>query len=218
MSYTQTLYHIVLRTKRSEPVIAQENVSSLYKYIWGIIKNKPERRYIEWIKAFMDWKRHGTKWTLFYISFPFNLSGCRQGDYPICPQSLRFIGGYSHSVLRTMSALKYFLRIIFKTNLYFLKAPLVAVCYINVFPLFAYYRENKGRWLCVYLFATKGTCGNKGLSRQPFLPIISLPFVQKIRCYAGCFVWKIRWKAGFSTIKYYFLHKFDTYQLFYLFL
>jgi REP element-mobilizing transposase RayT len=40
MAYTQILYHIVLRTKWSEPVIAQENVSSLYKYIWGIIKNK----------------------------------------------------------------------------------------------------------------------------------------------------------------------------------
>ena len=40
MAYTQILYHIVLRTKRSEPSIAQENVSSLYKYIWGIIKNK----------------------------------------------------------------------------------------------------------------------------------------------------------------------------------
>ena len=40
MAYTQILYHIVLRTKRSELSIAQENVSSLYKYIWGIIKNK----------------------------------------------------------------------------------------------------------------------------------------------------------------------------------
>ena len=40
MAYTQILYHIVLRTKRSEPSIAQEKVSSLYKYIWGIIKNK----------------------------------------------------------------------------------------------------------------------------------------------------------------------------------
>jgi REP element-mobilizing transposase RayT len=40
MAYTQIIYHIVLRTKQSEPSIAQENVSSLYKYIWGIIKNK----------------------------------------------------------------------------------------------------------------------------------------------------------------------------------
>jgi len=40
MSYTKTFYHIVLRTKRSEKSISQSNVSSLYKYIWGIIKNK----------------------------------------------------------------------------------------------------------------------------------------------------------------------------------
>jgi REP element-mobilizing transposase RayT len=40
MSYTQILYHIVLRTKWSEKSISQQNVSSLYKYIWGIIKNK----------------------------------------------------------------------------------------------------------------------------------------------------------------------------------
>jgi REP element-mobilizing transposase RayT len=40
MAYTQIIYHIVLRTKNSEPSIAQQNVSTLYKYIWGIIKNK----------------------------------------------------------------------------------------------------------------------------------------------------------------------------------
>ena len=45
MAYTQILYHIVLRTKRSEPSITQENVSSLYKYIWGIIKNKKGKLY-----------------------------------------------------------------------------------------------------------------------------------------------------------------------------
>ena len=45
MAYTQILYHIVLRTKRSEPSIAQENVSSLYKYIWGILKNKKGKLY-----------------------------------------------------------------------------------------------------------------------------------------------------------------------------
>ena len=45
MAYTQILYHIVLRTKRSEPSIAQENISSLYKYIWGIIKNKKSKLY-----------------------------------------------------------------------------------------------------------------------------------------------------------------------------
>ena len=45
MAYTQILYHIVLRTKYSEPSIAQENVSSLYKYIWGIIQNKKGKLY-----------------------------------------------------------------------------------------------------------------------------------------------------------------------------
>jgi REP element-mobilizing transposase RayT len=40
MSYTQILYHIVLRTKWSEKSISQQNVSSLYKYILGIIRNK----------------------------------------------------------------------------------------------------------------------------------------------------------------------------------
>ena len=40
MAYTQILYHTVLRTKRSELTIDQKNVSSLYKYIWGIIENK----------------------------------------------------------------------------------------------------------------------------------------------------------------------------------
>ena len=45
MSYTKILYHIVLRTKRSEMSISQNNVSSLYKYIWGIIKNKQGKLY-----------------------------------------------------------------------------------------------------------------------------------------------------------------------------
>ena len=45
MSYTKVLYHIVLRTKRSEMSISQNNVSSLYKYIWGIIKNKQGKLY-----------------------------------------------------------------------------------------------------------------------------------------------------------------------------
>jgi REP element-mobilizing transposase RayT len=40
MSYTQILYHIVIRTKYSENTISQQNVASLYKYIHGIIKNK----------------------------------------------------------------------------------------------------------------------------------------------------------------------------------
>lgn len=45
MSYTQIYYHIVLRTKNSEKTISQHNVSELYKYIWGIIKNKKSRLY-----------------------------------------------------------------------------------------------------------------------------------------------------------------------------
>jgi REP element-mobilizing transposase RayT len=40
MSYHQTLYHIVFRTKYSEKSIKQEYAAHLYKYIWGIIKNK----------------------------------------------------------------------------------------------------------------------------------------------------------------------------------
>ena len=45
MAYTQIIYHIVLHTKRSKPSIAQENVTSLYQYIWGIIKNKKGKLY-----------------------------------------------------------------------------------------------------------------------------------------------------------------------------
>ena len=39
-AYRQILYHIVFRTKGSENTINQEHSSDLYKYIWGIIKNK----------------------------------------------------------------------------------------------------------------------------------------------------------------------------------
>jgi len=39
-AYRQILYHIVFRTKRSEKTIRQEHQADLYKYIWGIIKNK----------------------------------------------------------------------------------------------------------------------------------------------------------------------------------
>jgi REP element-mobilizing transposase RayT len=45
MSYTQIIYHIVLRTKRSEKSLSAQNISSLYKYIWGIIQNKKGRLY-----------------------------------------------------------------------------------------------------------------------------------------------------------------------------
>ena len=39
-AYRQILYHIVFRTKSSEKSINQAHVADLYKYIWGIIKNK----------------------------------------------------------------------------------------------------------------------------------------------------------------------------------
>lgn len=45
MSYTQIYCHIVLRTKNSEKSIQQHNISELYKYIWGIIKNKKSKLY-----------------------------------------------------------------------------------------------------------------------------------------------------------------------------
>jgi len=40
MSHTQIDVHIVLRTKYSEKSLLQHNIAELYKYIWGIIKNK----------------------------------------------------------------------------------------------------------------------------------------------------------------------------------
>ena len=39
-AYRQILYHIVFRTKGSETTINQEHSAELYKYIWGVIKNK----------------------------------------------------------------------------------------------------------------------------------------------------------------------------------
>jgi len=40
MSYVQLLYHVVIRTKASKPVLSLEHSDELYRYIWGIIKNK----------------------------------------------------------------------------------------------------------------------------------------------------------------------------------
>ena len=40
MSYVKLLYHIVIRTKASKPVLSLEHSDDLYRYIWGIIKNK----------------------------------------------------------------------------------------------------------------------------------------------------------------------------------
>ncbi len=40
MSYTQLVYHIVIRTKHSKPTIPNEHSEELYRYITGFIKNK----------------------------------------------------------------------------------------------------------------------------------------------------------------------------------
>jgi len=39
-AYRHILYHIVFRTKGSKKSINREHSADLYKYIWGIIKNK----------------------------------------------------------------------------------------------------------------------------------------------------------------------------------
>jgi REP element-mobilizing transposase RayT len=39
-AYRQILYHIIFRTKYSEKTLCREHAHDLYKYIWGIIKNK----------------------------------------------------------------------------------------------------------------------------------------------------------------------------------
>ncbi len=40
MSYTRLLYHIVIRTKANQPTLSIAHSDHLYRYIWGIIKNK----------------------------------------------------------------------------------------------------------------------------------------------------------------------------------
>ncbi len=47
MSYTQTFYHIVLRTHRSIPAIAEEYERELYSYMLGFINNIGGRRQAE---------------------------------------------------------------------------------------------------------------------------------------------------------------------------
>jgi putative transposase len=39
-SYRQIIYHITFRTKYNIPAIEPEHKKELYKYIWGIVKNK----------------------------------------------------------------------------------------------------------------------------------------------------------------------------------
>ena len=45
MSYVQLIYHAVIRTKKSEPTLSLEYSDELYRYIWGIIKNKNSMLY-----------------------------------------------------------------------------------------------------------------------------------------------------------------------------
>lgn len=44
-TYRQIFYHIVFGTKHREPTINEKNESELYKYIWGILKNKKCKLY-----------------------------------------------------------------------------------------------------------------------------------------------------------------------------
>lgn len=44
-SYRQIYYHIVFRTKNGEQAIDENQKEELYKYIWGILKNKKCKLY-----------------------------------------------------------------------------------------------------------------------------------------------------------------------------
>ena len=44
-TYTQILYQIVFSTKEREPTLIEENQEKLYRYIWGVLKNKKCRLY-----------------------------------------------------------------------------------------------------------------------------------------------------------------------------
>ncbi len=39
-TYTQLLYQIVFSTKHRKPCLSKENREKLFKYIWGVLKNK----------------------------------------------------------------------------------------------------------------------------------------------------------------------------------
>jgi putative transposase len=39
-TFTQIYYHIIFSTKNREPVLKNEKKQELFRYIWGIIKNK----------------------------------------------------------------------------------------------------------------------------------------------------------------------------------
>jgi len=46
MAYTQILYQIVYSTKNRKPVMKEERQDELFKYLWGILKNKKCHVYI----------------------------------------------------------------------------------------------------------------------------------------------------------------------------
>lgn len=39
-TYTQICYHIVFSTKNREPVLQEDRRTDLFRYIWGILRNK----------------------------------------------------------------------------------------------------------------------------------------------------------------------------------
>lgn len=45
MSYTQSIYHIVFRTKYGQDTIVEEHERELYTYLYGIVKNKKSHLY-----------------------------------------------------------------------------------------------------------------------------------------------------------------------------
>jgi len=44
-TYTRIFYHIVFTTKERRPVLAKERREDLFRYVWGIIKNKQSHLY-----------------------------------------------------------------------------------------------------------------------------------------------------------------------------
>lgn len=44
-TYTQLLYHIIFSTKNREIVFKKDNREEMFKYIWGVIKNKKSHLY-----------------------------------------------------------------------------------------------------------------------------------------------------------------------------
>lgn len=45
MSYTQLLYHLIIRTKSSMKTLSLTHSEELYRYIWGYIRNKQSKLY-----------------------------------------------------------------------------------------------------------------------------------------------------------------------------